>query len=263
MRGLQESVLLLESVSAPPTHQRYMPPELTAGLPPSRCQKAAWKNHSKSCRAHVPAVPLSAAAAVSPAEPTLKEIRQKVAQAYKEQDWNAVIVWEDRMEELLGAAEEGERAELLGQFAHAHYLSCNFLKAASCEASKVELLVASQSFEEAGSTMVRLAACLETAGDAAGGRAWNAKARELAQEHGLFATECMQIMPGRSKRGSFPPDTDGHPRGGGLVARCAVPASATLNLKSGIAGTHERAPGRCDKNDSPRVCCQTPRACQR
>ena len=149
------------------------PPVLTPHLlTPSRCQRAAWKDHKKACR-----------------ELTLPEVWDKVSLAYEARDWKGVLEWEDRMDAVVAAVDPANGVRFLEYFYGAHFMSRNFAKAALYGERKVDLLGSLKRLRDQGECMGMVATALEDAGDIAGARKWTARARALGESHGFFSVE--------------------------------------------------------------------------
>ena len=110
---------------------------------PTRCQRAAWKEHKPSCRSQQQEEVLSEEAkpAISPVTsrpqavnaprdpPTLSEVLDMVNVAKDSLNWKGVLRCEGRMEDLLSKMREPSQAELLNVFITAFYNEAHFAKA--------------------------------------------------------------------------------------------------------------------------------------
>jgi len=120
---------------------------------------------------------------------------QMLASANTAKDWESVLAWEYRIEELLAAAHLDERVDILQGFSLAHHTNRDFAKEARYEERKVAILGGMQLFRDQGTAMCEVASALRCAGDMAGFRTWLKKARALGDAHGFFEVEATNPAP--------------------------------------------------------------------
>jgi len=158
------------------------------------CQKAAWKGHKKTCGKEI----------------TVPNFIDMVVLANTAKDWEALLLWEYRLEELLDAANSDEnRVDILMGFSLAHHTLGAYVKTAKYEERKVALLGSMQLLRDQGAAMCEAATALRMAGDLPGFRAWLKRARALGEANGFFETEAnachhlgmQDIREGRKEEG--------------------------------------------------------------
>ena len=148
----------------------------------AECQKAAWKKHKKTC-----APPLS-----------WDELWAKVHAADANKDWQEVLKWEGRMEELMEGCSDGLECNAVlihFQLAHTTGLSStgsivHVRSLITLVERRVDLLGKIQRFRDQGINMCVLATFLESAGRRQEAAVWYQKARDVGAAHGFLAVEC-------------------------------------------------------------------------
>lgn len=145
-----------------------------------RCQKAAWKEHKESC--------------TPPEEKKLFGaenvlIVDMINQAQKAGDWQGVLKWESRLEEMISEYRTGTNEEnsgvavaaLLFCFARANKSEGRFAKAAKLFERRALLAQTMQRYRDQASELCQIGQCLllESLDDAEEAASWFEKARAV------------------------------------------------------------------------------------
>ena len=145
------------------------------------CQKSGWKKHKKKC-----APPLC-----------LVEVWEKVCAACAALEWQGVLKWQGRMEELMTGKSDESCNEALINFQIGHRLAldstgntAHSLSIIALEERRVKLLGKMQRFRDQGGEMCALADSLHGAGRKQEAGVWYHKARDVGAAHGFFSVEC-------------------------------------------------------------------------
>jgi len=155
----------------------------------AECQRAGWKMHKQSCNE-----PLDITAQM--------KIFEQVGTAEAAGDWQGVLKWEGRMNELLATAELGGKAMygtsewIIKTFKNAHLQGMNAKgthfaapAVARLEARRIELLGKMQRFRDQGEAMYGLGNFLCFLKRNPEAEIWYLKAREVGAAHGFFSVE--------------------------------------------------------------------------
>jgi len=148
----------------------------------AECQNAAWKGHKKLCV-------------------TLKEVVERVNEAYHRKDWREILKWEGRMEEMLEHQPDDGCDDILEVFSCAHVGAFdstgsrdNSLSVARLETRRVEVLGKMLRFRDQGQALCFAAdhlLFLEKEQEAEG---YFQRARKIAEAHGFFSVECESCL---------------------------------------------------------------------
>jgi tetratricopeptide (TPR) repeat protein len=129
------------------------------------------------------------------------EVRDKVRAAGAVKNWQEVLKWEGRMEELLENSSNEECVADLRVFITAHmlsqlamgstYVSCGpaALWIARLQERRVELLGKMERFRDQGEGMCTMASSLNVAGKREEAEKWYQRARNVGAAHGFFSVE--------------------------------------------------------------------------
>jgi hypothetical protein len=150
------------------------------------CQKKDWKRHKKDCTAPVPVMDVAA----------------KIQAAQKKGDWQGMLQWEGRMEELMAVRLSDDRCSLiLSWFSNAHLLEYQATgithHARSCAGlvqRRIPFLGKLQRFRDQGDEMCKLADILRALERTIEAATWYAQARNVGAAHGFFSLECTACM---------------------------------------------------------------------
>mmetsp|Transcript_30301 Transcript_30301/g.72069 ORF Transcript_30301/g.72069 Transcript_30301/m.72069 type:complete len:456 (-) Transcript_30301:283-1650(-) len=175
----------------------------------AECQRAGWKMHKQSCNE-----PLDITAQM--------KIFEQVGTAEAAGDWQGVLKWEGRMNELLATAELGGKAMygtsewIIKTFKNAHLQGMNAKgthfaapAVARLEARRIELLGKMQRFRDQGEAMFAMGQHLMMSDSKEEAAKWFQKARDVGAAHGFFSVECqachglgqMAMVDGRHEEG--------------------------------------------------------------
>ena len=149
----------------------------------AECQKAAWRGgHKATC-----GKPL-----LSPQE--VAEVHDKVMAAGAVDDWQEVLKWEGRMDELVANLPDDDcetifltfiAANLLRQLETGHIAHST----AGLRERRMDLLGKMQRFRDQGEMMCQHASSLNVAGKREEGERWFNRARDVGAAHGFFSVE--------------------------------------------------------------------------
>ena len=149
------------------------------------CQKQAWKGHKKSCEPPV----------------AIDDVRERVGTALDNVDWQEVLKWEGRMEELMEGEPDGYCDWILKVFAEAHKGwhqetgdADHLLAIGSLEVRRVALLGNMERFRDQGEAMCDLGSNLIRADRMEEALVYFQRARKVGEAHGLFAVECTACL---------------------------------------------------------------------
>jgi len=154
----------------------------------AECQKAAWRGgHKATCGKPLP----------SPQE--VAEFRAKVMAAGAVYDWQEVLKWEGRMDELVANLPDEDCETILLIFITAHAMvhlatggTRNALAIARLRELRerhVDLLGKMQRFRDQGETMCQYACIPNVTGKREEGERWFNRARDVGAAHGFFSVE--------------------------------------------------------------------------
>ena len=168
------------------------------------CQKAGWKRHKKkTC-----APPLS-----------FNDVFAKVRVAHTASDWEEVLKWEGRMEELMVTQDDGTCETVLMNFQAAHEVlivstlwsgsSDHNIAISRLQERRIELLGKLQRFRDQGDLICDLADSLLGADKHEEAERYFQQARSLGAAHGFFSVESsaclglgkLAIKQGRGEEG--------------------------------------------------------------
>ena len=123
--------------------------------------------------------------------PSLDTIFSLVRLASDAGDWEGVMTWESRLEDLLGVVDErAHHPELLDTFALANCNMGRFAKAAALFKRHAALCAKMERFRDQAWDFYRAGRCLVRLNDVAGATALFRKARAAGAKHGFFNAEC-------------------------------------------------------------------------
>ncbi|KAJ1475180.1 hypothetical protein T484DRAFT_1829505 [Baffinella frigidus] len=148
-------------------------------------EKKGWKKHKKTC-----APPLS-----------LDDVQERLRVASDAHDWQEVLKWEGRMDELMEEQSDTSCNLTLCQFSWAYSVGArstgsqhHALSEIRLQKRQVELLGKMERFRDQGEKMCILAIGLEDAGRKQEAGAWYQKARDVGAAHGFFSVECQACL---------------------------------------------------------------------
>jgi len=146
----------------------------------AECQNAAWKGHKKE----------------KECEP-LEVVRVKVKAAFGASDWQRVLKWEGRMEELIEGAPDHVCVISLERFSIAHMekhqqtlQDHHAHKAVRLRERGIGYLVRLERFRDAGETMCDMAETLGALRQLEEAASHFQRARDIGVQHGFFVVEC-------------------------------------------------------------------------
>ena len=165
------------------------------------CQNADWKRHKKKCRRHVPQEAAGAQEAAAAQESVIQDkipLRQAmdcICTAHESDNWQGVLKFAGRMEEVISAVPTSEIA-VLSTFWRSHHMayhetggedhieSCvKFLE------RQIPLLGELQCFWDQGEAMWNLAQEFRTIREDIKAKFWYEKMRKVGESHGFFSLE--------------------------------------------------------------------------
>ena len=147
------------------------------------CQKAGWKGHKKMC------VPVD-------------EVLEKVNAASAAEDWQGMLKWEGRMEELMAFYSNATFQDaILLSFAVAHEGGWNSNSSqdharafVELEERRIPVLAKLELFRDQGEAMCEIARMLLNMERGKGAEAWFQRARDVGAAHGFFSVESEACM---------------------------------------------------------------------
>ena len=166
----------------------------------SACQNAAWKRHRKMC-----APPLST-----------NDVRARVDAASAAGEWQEVLKWEGRMEELMAGQPDATYELIMRRFQSAHLRGSSstgsphhILSLTRLGEQLIDSLGNRQFFRDQGEEMCNLAIILSEVGKQQEASLYYQKARKVGEAHGFFSVECraccglgeQAVMEGRHEEG--------------------------------------------------------------
>ena len=130
---------------------------------------------------------------------SLEDIRRSVRDAFESDtlasqqlsgDWGELLLWENRIDELVEGQDPGMRMAVLGAFAHGYALTGQHDKAGHMHLRTAEVCEAVKHFSESVGEMVRAAQCFGRSEDKEMCIVWWESARDASAQHGLSLLEC-------------------------------------------------------------------------
>ena len=144
------------------------------------CQIADWKRHKKTCAPPVP----------------LLDIAVKLDAAGAAGDWQGILKWEGRMEELMALRSDDDCFKIRRTFSNAHLLGSYATGSKAHARSFVELeerqtplLGKLQRFRHQGEAMCSLSTTLRFLERNSEAATWYQRARDVGAAHGFFSLE--------------------------------------------------------------------------
>jgi len=115
-----------------------------------------------------------------------------VGEAHDAGDNAGVLMWESRLDEMLGCMEEADQLTMLQDFAQANFNTGNFAKAASLFQRCVPRLGKMERFRDQATTMSEVGESLiflneSQPGAFEGAGVWYEKARKVGEQHGFYS----------------------------------------------------------------------------
>ena len=177
------------------------------------CQKADWKVHKQvlaqpqlTLNWCTTAAYSELVALVSPAKqvctppPSQGELLESVGAAFQAADWEGLLRWESRVEELLAHQSDVFCERVLWMFTHAHTQldiaaggTEHTVSILCLEERRAELLCKLERFRDQGETLCGLAEnvllCHGSAGLSGSAKLYQ-QARKIGEQHGFFSVEC-------------------------------------------------------------------------
>ena len=131
----------------------------------------------------------------------LEEAYEKARAAGLREDWQGVLKWEGRMEDLMQRQSDDECHNILALFVNAHVWASNStgnadhgLSIVRLETRRVELLGKMQRFRDQGEALCRAADHLCGQGKEQDAEGYLQRARKIAEAHGFFSVECQACL---------------------------------------------------------------------
>jgi hypothetical protein len=161
------------------------------------CQNANWKRHKKTCA-------------------PLQDVAAKIQAAHRTEDWQGVLQWEGRMEELMARQPDDTCLGILTAFSAAHhsrYVATGSKDHARSygrlQERRISLLGKLQRFRDQGEAMCSLSNILCSPERNSETAIWFQRARDVGAAHGFFSLEsraCVglgsaAIVAGREEEG--------------------------------------------------------------
>jgi len=147
----------------------------------AKCQNADWKSHKKKC-----------------APPVLvQDVAAKLDAAQTAGDWQGIVKWEGRMEELVARQSDDGCSWILKVFSKARQMGflATGIKDHACsyvglEERRIPLLGKLQRFRDQGEAMCSLSNMLRFLERNSEAATWSQRARDVGAAHGFFSLEC-------------------------------------------------------------------------
>jgi len=144
------------------------------------CQNADWKRHKKKCALPVP----------------LHDVAAKLDAAGAAGDWQGVVKWEGRMEELMARQSDDTCLKILKVFSIARQTGFQTTRSndharsfVGLQERRIPLLGKLQRFRDQGEAMCSLSNMLRLLGRNSEAATWSQRARDVGAAHGFFSLE--------------------------------------------------------------------------
>ena len=162
----------------------------------NRCQRAGWKEHKNSCRGEKG----------QGQQLSLEAIRRRVCDAQSSEDWDAILRWESRIEELVAGHDHWTILDVLQAFAIAYETRKQLDKAGLMWVRCAEALGALKHFSGQVEMLRRAGETFMSAGDYKNACVWLENARDVSKEQGFVSMEsrmCSQLGEAYSQAGGY------------------------------------------------------------
>ncbi|KAJ1483376.1 hypothetical protein T484DRAFT_2591122 [Baffinella frigidus] len=163
----------------------------------AECQKAAWKGHKKTC---APLTQKASALAQKRSAPAhINDVFASMSAAHDAGDWQGVLQWEGRFEELLARQDDAVCDRLFKTFLGAHMagmssaggaIAFHALAIVRLGEERITLLGKMERFRDQGEAMCHVAMHLLLLQRRKDAGSYYQRARKLGAAHGFFSVEC-------------------------------------------------------------------------
>ena len=166
---------------------------------------AGWKEHKKWCRGKEG----------QGQQLSLEDIRRRVVQAGVSEDWEAVLRWDSRTDELVAGQDQETIVDVLEAFACAYYTREKFNQAGVMNVRCAEACGALKRFSRQAEVLCRAGDSFISGGDWSKAALWYENARDVSKEHGFVSMEfemCLQLGCAFSQTGRTSEGVEQHRR---------------------------------------------------